>query len=343
MNLTKVTLVAGVTMMALMGAMYYINSENSSDPVVIVKDATPELAHRLKLFKEWMKKYNKSYGLSETPMRFAIWNQHYDFAVEHNAKGLSWTCGVNQFSDLTNEEFSAMYLGYKWNPNRKRNVKILDEIHHPKNIDWRTKGAVTGVKNQGQCGDCWAFSAVGALEGLHFLKTGTLQSYSEQQLNDCSDSYGNQGCNGGLMDDAFKYTKDNGVELESDYPYQGQQGNCNYDSSKVQFKNTGYTDVTQNSPTQLQAAVYKGPVSVAIEADQNAFQQYTGGVISSGCGTNLDHGVLAVGYNGTSYWIVKNSWGSSWGDQGYVNIAMGTQNNGAGVCGINSDPSYPTA
>jgi C1A family cysteine protease len=288
-----------------------------------------------------MKKYNKVYGFGEAPMRFAIWNKAYDFAQEHNAKGLSWTCGVNQFSDLTKEEFSAMYLGYNWNPNRERKVQLLDETNLATTVDWRTEGAVTPIKNQGQCGSCWSFSTTGALEGLHFINNGTLLSFSEQQLVDCSSSYGNDGCNGGLMDDAFKYVEAKGVELESTYPYTAASGTCKYSASKTVFKNKGYSDVTVDSPTQLQAAVNKGPVSIAIEADQSAFQQYTSGIISSNCGTNLDHGVLIVGY-GSNYWIVKNSWGTSWGMQGYVNIATGTQNSGKGVCGINSDPSYPT-
>jgi C1A family cysteine protease len=340
MELSKIAIIAGITMIGLMGAMYYISSENI-DTVIEIKDATSEIQHRLQLYREWMKKYNKVYGVGEAQMRFDIWNKAYDFAQEHNAKGLSWTCGVNQFSDLTREEFSAIYLGYNWNPNRERHVQLLDERNVPTTVDWRTNGAVTAIKNQGQCGACWSFSTTGALEGLNFINTGNLVSLSEQQLVDCSSSYGNQGCNGGLMDSAFKYVKAKGVETEATYPYTAKSGTCKYVASKTVFKNTGYSDVTVNSPTQLQAAVAKGPVSIAIEADQSAFQQYTGGIISSNCGTSLDHGVLIVGY-GSNYWIVKNSWGTSWGLQGYVNIATGTQNNGAGVCGINSDPSYPT-
>jgi len=342
MNFAKIALIAGLTTIGLMGALYYLNTGNAEDTVIVIKDASTELAHRVQLYKEWMKKYNKVYGLGEASMRFAIWNKAYEFAEEHNAKGLSWTCGVNQFSDLTNEEFAAMYLGYNANPYRERNVQLLEERAVPSTIDWRTKGAVTAVKNQGQCGSCWSFSASGALEGLHFIKNGTLISFSEQQQMDCSSSYGNQGCNGGLMDDAFKYTRDKGIMKESDYPYAGKVGTCKYNSSKVVFKNRAYTDVAVNNPTQLKTAVAQQPVSIAIEADQSAFQQYTGGIISSNCGTNLDHGVMIVGY-GSNYWIVKNSWGATWGEQGYVRIATGTQNSGKGVCGINSDPSYPTA
>jgi C1A family cysteine protease len=341
MQLSKIAIIAGITMIGLIGTINYMTKEDL-DTVIDIKDATSEIQQRLQLYREWMKKYNKVYGVGEAPMRFAIWNKAYEFAQEHNAKGLSWTCGVNQFSDLTREEFSAMYLGYNWNPNRERTrVKLLDESSVPTSVDWRTQGAVTPIKNQGQCGSCWSFSTTGSLEGLHFLNNGTLVSFSEQQLVDCSSSYGNSGCNGGLMDNAFKYVEAKGIEQESTYPYKAASGTCQYVASKTVFKNTGYSDVTAKNPTQLKAAVALGPVSIAIEADQSAFQQYTNGTISSNCGTSLDHGVLIVGYT-SSYWIVKNSWGTSWGEQGYVNIASGTQNNGAGVCGINSEPSYPT-
>jgi C1A family cysteine protease len=340
MNLTKTVLILGVTVIGLLGAMKYLKVEND-DMVIEIQDQN--LGLRLQLFKEWMQKYNKAYGLSETKMRFAIWNKMYDFIQEHNAKGESWTAGLNQFSDLTGEEFSSIYTGYNWKPNRHRNVKLLDETNLATSVDWVTAGAVTAIKNQGQCGACWSFSTTGALEGLYFINDGTLISFSEQQLIDCSSSYGNQGCNGGLMDDAFKYVEAKGIMRESDYGYLAKSGTCKYNVSKTVFKNTGYTDVKADTPTQLLAAVNKGPVSIAIEADQNVFQSYTSGIINStSCGTSLDHGVLVVGYNGTSYWIVKNSWGTTWGESGFVKIAYGTQSSGKGICGINSDPSYPT-
>lgn len=345
MGFTKVALILGITMIGLMGTMHYLNSRENQYTLKLRGYSSPvikDLAQRVGLFREWMQKYRKVYGVDETHSRFALWNKAYDYVQDHNAKNLSWTVGVNQFADLTDEEFSTMYLGFKWDPSRQpRNVKILDETDIPNSIDWRQKGAVTPIKNQGQCGSCWSFSTTGALEGLHFIKKSSLISFSEQQLMDCSSSYGNQGCNGGLMDDAFSYARDYGIEQESVYPYQGAVGTCAYSASQVVYKNTGYTDVTKNNPTQLKAAVNLQPVSIAVEADQNAFKYYTSGVVSSGCGTSLDHGILIVGY-ASNYWIVKNSWGTSWGLQGYINIATGTQNNGAGVCGINSSASYPT-
>merc|ERR1711934_607767 len=202
--------------------------------------------------------------------------------------------------------------------------------------------------NQGSCGSCWSFSTTGSLEGAHFIATGSLESFSEEQFVQCD--YGvtkNLGCNGGLMDKAFAYAESNAIQTEANYPYtsgSGRRGSC--DSSKLEgasLKVTTYTDVTVNSPEQLKAALDKQPVSVAIEADKMAFQMYHSGVLTGDkCGTNLDHGVLAVGYgteNGVEYYLVKNSWGATWGDAGYVKIGV---EDGAGVCGIQSGPpSYP--
>jgi C1A family cysteine protease len=184
------------------------------------------------------------------------------------------------------------------------------------------------------------------LEGLNAITNGNLMSFSEQQLVDCSQSYGNNGCNGGLMDDAFQYVISQGIEQESTYPYTAETGTCQYAQTSTVFANTGYTDVTAQNPSQLQAAVAQQPISIAIEADQPCFQFYSGGILNDAtCGTQLDHGVLIVGYGtegGQAYWIVKNSWGASWGTNGYLLIAnSGTSD--AGICGINSMPSYPTA
>jgi len=217
----------------------------------------------------------------------------------------------------------------------------------PKSVNWYTKGAVTPIKNQGQCGSCWAFSTTGSLEGVNFIYNGgNLLSFSEQQLVDCSDSYGNQGCDGGLMDQAFQYVEAQGIELESTYPYVAVDQNCAYNASATVFKNTGYTDNPANNQATLAAAVVKNPVSIAIEADQPVFQLYTSGVItSSSCGTSLDHGVLAVGY-GTDgkqpYWQVKNSWGAAWGNQGFVWIGKSSSTSSPGICGIAMMASFPT-
>merc|ERR1712019_47996 len=203
-------------------------------------------------------------------------------------------------------------------------------------VDWRSKGAVTAVKNQGQCGSCWAFSTVGGLEGAWQIGTGTLTSMSEQQLVDCSKA--NLGCNGGSMESGFQFEQGVNVATESSYPYTARDGSCKssgYSTAIPRGGVTGYKSVSA-SASSLQSALQTGPVSVAIEADQYSFQGYSGGVITSGCGTSLDHGVTAVGYT-SDYFIVKNSWGTSWGNNGYVYIS--TSGN---VCGIHSDASYPT-
>jgi C1A family cysteine protease len=248
--------------------------------------------------------------------------------------------GVNQFADLTNEEYRTMYMS-RYNRTTERNTAWLD-APEADSVDWRSKGAVTPVKNQGQCGSCWSFSTTGSTEGAHAIASGTLVSLSEQQLMDCSTKYGNQGCNGGLMDNAFKYIVANGgLDTEEDYSYTARDGLCNKEKeAKKVVSITGFKDVPQDNEDQLAAAVATGPVSVAIEADQQGFQLYKSGVFSGACGTQLDHGVLVVGYT-ADYWIVKNSWGATWGEEGYINMKRGASK--AGICGIAMQPSYPTA
>jgi len=291
-------------------------------------------------FMRFVSEQGRSFGTTaEFKFRSQIFKAKLDQINEFNAAGHTSTVGVNEFTDRTYAEMKKMN-GYKAVA-KESNVTVLSEDNLAAEVDWRSKGAVTPVKNQGQCGSCWAFSTTGSVEAAMFLTTGTLQSFSEQQLVDCAGSTGNMGCNGGLMDNAFKYIETAPLELEADYAYTARDGSCKYDASKGVGKVSSYTDVTPNSPAQLKAALNKAPVSIAIEADQIAFQGYTSGVITSGCGQQLDHGVLAVGYgtlNGEEFFLVKNSWGASWGDQGYVRIGAGSSN----VCGILSDASYPT-
>ncbi|KAF4653816.1 hypothetical protein FOL47_010280 [Perkinsus chesapeaki] len=292
----------------------------------------------------------------------AIFRANVQYIEETNAKNLSYRLGINKFTHLTNDEFRSMMSlrglvsyrasGLRSSGKSDRDVfkftGSLDDL--PKSVDWRKEGYVTPVKNQGQCGSCWAFSATGALEGLYKKMTGKLVSLSEQELVDCSDSFGNMGCGGGLMDCAFDYVEAKGLESENDYEYvaQGQSCKANGAEDVIKAGTIAHRDVDNDSVDSLMAALANnGPVSVAIEADTNIFQHYSGGVIDNPeCGTDLDHGVLAVGYStsGTSnddvpYFIVKNSWGAGWGEGGYVRIALNGPTEG--ICGILKLPSYP--
>lgn len=311
--------------------------------------ASPVLAAR-ENFATFMSKNGKKYASKEElVLRRSIFAANVAKIAKHNAEGHSWTMAVNKFADMTPEEFKGRFAsGYRAHEKRSKNVNLdlLRAVSVPASIDWVAKGAVTPVKNQGDCGSCWSFSTTGSVEGAHFLATGNLVSLSEQQLVDCSGAQGNQGCNGGLMDYAFQYIIDNGgICTEASYPYTGVQGTCNSSSCQSAATLSSYTDVPTNSETALVAAVAQQPTSVAIEADQSSFQFYSGGVLTAACGTSLDHGVLVVGYgtmSGNDYYKVKNSWGPDWGMSGYVLLGRGAQYNGnSGQCGIQSVPSYP--
>merc|ERR1711976_792021 len=210
-------------------------------------------------------------------------------------------------------------------------------------VDWTTKGAVTPVKNQGQCGSCWSFSTTGALEGAWKIAGNPLTSFSEQQFVDCDKV--DSGCSGGLMDNGFTFDKSNALCTEDSYPYKAKGGTCVASSCTWGLAKgavTGYKDVSPNSMSAMMSAVAQQPVSIAIEADKSVFQLYKSGVLQSTCGSQLDHGVLLVGYgteDGTDYWKVKNSWGASWGDAGYVKLLRGK--GGSGECGLLKQASYP--
>ena len=286
--------------------------------------------------------HNLSYAtVEEFNARKAIFAQVDAEINQINAdESNTFVAGHNQFSTWTEAEYKQI-LGFKtWTNNV---VSVEDASPTADSVNWVTAGAVTPVKNQGSCGSCWSFSSTGAMEGAYFIKTGTLLSLSEQELVDC-DHIGSAGCNGGSMEGAFEWYKTNKSELESDYSYTGRNGTCAETSYTGQFESTGYVQVKANSESAFKASVQAGPTSIAIEADKRVFQTYTSGILNStSCGTQLDHGVLAVGYgteNGQAYYLVKNSWGSSWGDNGYLKIA--DNGDGEGICGIQMAAVRPT-
>lgn len=288
--------------------------------------------------------------------RFLVWLDNLKYVAEYNAAHTSHWLGMTPFADLTHEEWKRHALGYRSDlksqrlQSRPATVPFRYEATEPpKEVDWREKGAVAEVKNQQLCGSCWAFSATGAIEGINAIVTGKLRSVSEQELVDC-DTAQDHGCHGGLMDYAFDFVVNNGgIDTEEDYPYTAQDGQCEANRRDRHVVTIdGYEDVPANDEAALMKAVANQPVSVAIEADQRAFQLYVGGVFDDAeCGTALNHGVLVVGYgvhmNGTHevpYWIVKNSWGPEWGDGGYIRLRKGAEAV-EGLCGVAMQASFP--
>lgn len=277
-----------------------------------------------------------------------IWFENYKKVFHHNNQKGSFTMEMNEFADMDISEFASIRMPMNmYKPQGERDCNTWSapsDVELPTTVDWRTKGVVTPIKNQGQCGSCWAFSTTGSMEGQYALKHGTLKSFAEQQLVDCCT--GNYGCNGGWMDTAFRYinTTQAGIELEESYPYVAHDETCHYKASEGVGKDYGCVDVgTSGSEADLQvASATIGPISVAIDASHTSFQMYKSGVYNEpDCSTSaLDHAVLVVGYGtyqGSAYWLVKNSWGTGWGMSGYIMMSRNKNNQ----CGIATQACYP--
>jgi len=297
------------------------------------------------MWDSWKMQHSKGYGISEERLRFSIFADNVAKIEKFNAENDLTKMAINKFADLTGEEFKRMYTGARFENNaevvRENTLETEALGNLPDSFDWRSKGALTPVKNQQQCGSCWTFSTTGLLEGFNFVKNKKLVSFSEQQIVDC-DKKTNQGCEGGWPYLAVQYAAQNGLETETSYPYTAQDGKCKYNKSKATVVNKNYKFVTANSTDSLKQAITSNPISVLIEADEDVFQFYTSGVIWRNCGAQLDHAVLAVGWQktvGIDSFIVKNSWGTDWGQSGYVYISTNQKaNSGVGVCGILSQP-----
>jgi len=297
-----------------------------------------------KEFTKWMQQQKRAYHHDEFQTRYNIFKANLDFIDAHNADTTkTFKVALNALADLTRQEYAQYYLGTR--------INVEPSTYAPSDqgteMDWRQKNAVTQVKNQGQCGSCWSFSTTGSTEGCNAIKTGTLRSYSEQNLIDCSVNQGNNGCNGGLMTQAMTYIISNGgIDTESSYPYTATGPNsCQYNPANSGGTLASYVNVASGSESDLQSKGNSGPVSVAIDASHSSFQFYSNGVYNEpACSTSaLDHGVLMVGWgrtddgNNTPYWIVKNSWGTSWGLSGYIWMSRNLNNQ----CGIATMATLP--
>lgn len=332
--------------------------------LVAAAAASPKLRSPLNMeeyFKDWMIEFGKEYETGkEFFHRLEVWTKNHFFIESHNTQNPppTYTLGHNQFSDMSWDEYKEYNKLGEFSPGVAKermstsdaDVSVARRLNDiPKRKNWVKEGAVPPVKNQGMCGSCWAFSAIGAIEGAHYLDTGVLTELSEQELVDCDPL--DMGCSGGLMDNAFLFDENStGICSEEDYPYKGHKSWINGCASKKGLctpvnhtRVETFIDV-ENTVEGLVEAIANQPVSVAIEADKRSFQFYKSGVYSDEeCGNKLDHGVLAVGYgreNGTDYFLVRNSWGAKWGDEGYIKLAQVSETVN-GTCGILSFASRP--
>ncbi|KAL9252652.1 Thiol protease aleurain-like-like protein [Drosera capensis] len=297
-------------------------------------------------FARFLHRYGKRYEtVEEMRLRFAVFKENLRLIRSSNRNGMPYTLALNDFADMSWEEFQKHKLGAAQNCSAtlKGNHKMTDATL-PDMKDWREVGIVTPVKNQGHCGSCWTFSTTGALEAAYSQAFGKSVSLSEQQLVDCAGAFNNFGCSGGLPSQAFEYVKYNGgLDTEEAYPYAGKDGECKFSSENVGVRVVDSVNITLGAEDELKHAVaFVRPVSVAFQV-VNGFRFYKDGVYTSdSCGStpmDVNHAVLAVGYgveNGVPYWLIKNSWGGDWGDNGYFKMELGKN-----MCGVATCASYP--
>lgn len=302
-------------------------------------------------FQQWSQVNGRSYGSpTEKDFRLKVFSKNFKKVEQQNTKpGATWTAELNHFADLTEEEFTAKYLGYEAQTTEtglgtpfKSSRSETNPL--PETIDWRKEGATTPVKDQARCGSCWAFAATGAMETAYFLQYGELVNLSEQQLIDCSKRYGNHGCSGGLPDFAFKYVKDHGLVTEDEYPYAAKDQRCKTQQTvdpAIQLK--GFKDIASQKYEDLLEAVGEGSVAIGVHA-QN-FMMYKSGIFRDDkCAQQgLNHGIVLVGYgeeNGEKYWIIRNSWGTKWGEAGYGRFYR-DDHDGPQTCGLDLAASMP--
>ncbi|OAY65532.1 Ananain [Ananas comosus] len=318
--------------------------------------ASPSVASRdepsepmMKRFEKWVAEYGRVYKDNDEKMlRFQIFKNNVNHIETFNNRNEnSYTLGINQFTDMTNNEFVAQYTGGVSRPLNIEGEQVVsfDDIDIsavPQSIDWRNHGAVTSVKNQGRCGSCWAFAAIATVESIYKIKRGNLVYLSEQQLLDCAVGYG---CKGGWEFRAFEFIISNkGVASAAIYPYKASKGPCKTNGVPNSAYITSYAHVRRNNESSMMYAVSNQPITAAVEANAN-FQHYKGGVFNGPCGTRLNHAIAIIGYgqdsSGKKFWLVRNSWGARWGEGGYIRMARDVSSS-FGLCGIAMDPLYPT-
>jgi C1A family cysteine protease len=266
-------------------------------------------------FSAFVNRFGKKYEVPEIFVRFNVFKHNLEQMDEHNRGNHSWTMAVNEFSDLTSDEFYAALIR-PWSEDERPQGPVANVLESvpTDTFDWRKQGAVTSIKNQGSCGSCWTFSGAGTMESLLFINTKALVDLSEQQLLDCAGPYGNHGCNGGMPWSTFDYARDRGICLLSEYSYIGRQGQCK--QCKPRMRTNGYFQLSGEG--QFPSVIKQNPISLGL--DVTNWQHYSGGVFNGPCGAQPQHAVIGIGWQ-DSAWIIKNSWGTSWGEGGYIRLA----------------------